>query len=413
MVEITRLNAHEKPPAVLRQLYKQYRGLKLSEIDSHPLILDPQRQSNNSFNNGFQSEGHVPCHSISSALGQSLQCQIYKDELKDIPVYTHQAIPGLRIIPALLPPAVQIELLSRIFHRDLSNENHKTNIHLHYHMSYPSRHKTLSTADTATFQDGRNSSSQKRASFFQDNPARELVPKDPSVHPPLSIASFLEKKLRWITLGGQYNWTDKVYPAEIPPQFPADIASLLRKIFPETKPEAAIVNLYSPGDTLSVHRDVSEECDTGLISISFGCDGLFMVGHLDGAGCEIIRLRSGDAVYMSGQARFAWHAVPKIIPSTCPEWLADWPGNAAQFEQWRRWMSNKRINLNPSFTVFKSAIVYTKRLTLLHLPDRSLHLPGSALEPGSSHVKQVLKAAYQACLPKGLQNGLLGIPIQR
>lgn len=253
--------------------------------------------------------------------------------------------PGLRIIPSLLPPAVQIELLSRIFHRDLSNENHKTNIHLHYHMSYPSVPKTPFT-DTATFQDGCNSSSQKRASFFQDNPARELVPKDPSVHPPLSIASFLEKKLRWITLGGQYNWTDKVYPVEIPPQFPADIASLLRNIFPETKPEAAIVNLYSPGDTLSVHRDVSEECDTGLISISFGCDGLFMVGHLDGTGCEIIRLRSGDAVYMSGQARFAWHAVPKIIPSTCPEWLADWPGNAAQFEQWRGWMSNKRININ-------------------------------------------------------------------
>ncbi|EQL31168.1 hypothetical protein BDFG_06475 [Blastomyces dermatitidis ATCC 26199] len=346
MVEITRRNAHERPPAAIRQLYKHYRSLKPLEIDSHPLILDPQRQANNALDNGLQRDGYVSSRSILSALEQSLQCRVSKEELRDVPIFTHQAMPGLRIIPSLLPPAVQIELLSRIFHRDLSNDNHKTNIHLHYHMSYPDLQETSPDDDTGTCREGHNSSLQKRGSFFQDKPARELAPKDPSVHPPLSIKSFLDKKLRWITLGGQYNWTDKVYPAEIPPRFPEDIASLLRNIFPDTKPEAAIVNLYSPGDTLSVHRDVSEECDTGLISISFGCDGLFLVGHEDGTGCEVIRLRSGDAVYMTGRSRFAWHAVPKIIPSTCPEWLADWPGASAQFEKWRGWMSNKRINLN-------------------------------------------------------------------
>ncbi|KKZ66927.1 hypothetical protein EMCG_07423 [[Emmonsia] crescens] len=346
MVEVARLNAHERPPAVIRQLYKEYRSLKPSEIDSHPLILDPQRQPSSGLNNGLQSEGYVSRQSIALALDRSLQCQISKDELKDIPIFTHQAIPGLCIIPSLLPPAAQIELLSRIFHRDLSNENHKTNIHLHYHMSYPNLQETVPNGDITTCQGGHNSSLQKSGSFFQDNPARELAPKNPSVHPPLSITSFLEKKLRWMTLGGQYNWTDKVYPDEIPPRFPEDIAILLRSIFPETKAEAAIVNIYSPGDTLSVHRDVSEECDTGLISISFGCDGLFMVGHEDGAGCEVIRLRSGDAVYMTGRSRFAWHAVPKIIPSTCPDWLADWPGTSTQFEKWRGWMLNKRINLN-------------------------------------------------------------------
>ncbi|OAX81290.1 alkylated DNA repair protein AlkB [Emergomyces africanus] len=348
MVEIARLNAHERPPAAIRQLYKEYRSLKPSAIDLHPLILDPQRQSNNTTyltSNGLQIEGYVSRQAISGALNQSLQCQISTDELEEIPIFSHQAIPGLRIIPSLMPPVAQIELLSRIFHRDLSNENHRTNIHLHYHMTYPDLPETPPNGDTTSEED-RNSSVRKRGSFFQDNVSRELAPKDPSVHRPLSIKSFLEKKLRWITLGGQYNWTDKVYPAEAPPQFPEDIASLLRTIFPETKAEAAIVNLYSPGDTLSVHRDVSEECDTGLISISFGCDGLFMVGHEDGAGCEVIRLRSGDAVYMTGQSRFAWHAVPKIIPSTCPDWLADWPGTSPRFKQWRGWMSNKRINLN-------------------------------------------------------------------
>jgi alkylated DNA repair protein alkB family protein 1 len=55
-------------------------------------------------------------------------------------------------------------------------------------------------------------------------------------------------------------------------------------------------------------------------------------------------LRSGDAVYMSGEARFAWHGVAKIVPGTCPDYLSDWPGK--DFPDWKNWMRNKRINLN-------------------------------------------------------------------
>lgn len=128
------------------------------------------------------------------------------------------------------------------------------------------------------------------------------------------------------------------------------MGTLLRQIFPDTDAQAAIVNVYSPADTLSVHRDVSEECDTGLISISFGCDGLFMVGHDNSDSAEIIRLRSGDAIYMTGRSRFAWHGVPKIVPSTCPPWLKDWPSSTEadvdKAAHWKGWMSGKRINFN-------------------------------------------------------------------
>jgi alkylated DNA repair dioxygenase AlkB len=147
-------------------------------------------------------------------------------------------------------------------------------------------------------------------------------------------------------------------------------------VFPDIEPEAAIVNLYSPGDTLSMHRDVAEQCDKGLVSVSIGCDAIFVIG-LDGlvplqedadhpweTGCEqddgtadseepgtrviALRLRSGDAVYMTGASRFAWHGVPKIIPGTCPEWLRNWPAEEGidGFEGWRGWMEGKRINLN-------------------------------------------------------------------
>lgn len=207
----------------------------------------------------------------------------------------------------------------------------------------------MKNGDETTNLQSRDSSA-KPQSFFQDDPTRVFSPKDPEMHKPISIQRFLDRKLRWMTLGGQYNWTEKKYPSEIPPPFPKDIATLLRQLFPDTDAQAAIVNVYSPGDTLSVHRDVSEECETGLISISFGCDGLFMIGHDNSDSAEVIRLRSGDAVYMTDRSRFAWHGVPKIFPATCPFWLKDWPSpttaDAGEAKPWKGWMSGKRINLN-------------------------------------------------------------------
>lgn len=233
---------------------------------------------------------------------------------------------GLHMIPSLYPPTVQTKLLDLMLHRDLSAPEHQTNLHLHYDIEYP------------------QASDQSPISFFEADPTSTFAPKDPHVHKPMTIQAMLDKKLRWITLGGQYNWTTKVYPEGQPPAFPTDIAHLLRAAFPETEAQAAIVNFYSANDTLSMHRDVSEQCDIGLISVSIGCDALFMISHDDGEGCEVIRLRSGDAVYMSGPSRFAWHGVPKIIPETCPGWLCDWPG--PEYPYWRGWMGRKRVNLN-------------------------------------------------------------------
>lgn len=178
-------------------------------------------------------------------------------------------------------------------------------------------------------------------SFFSLNPALELQPKDPSIHKPITIKQVLDKKLRWVTLGGQYDWTKKVYPEDEPPRFPTDIAGLIRSAFPTIEPQAAILNFYSPGDTLSLHRDVSEECDRDLVSLSIGCDALFLVANADGSESATIRLRSGDALLMSGSARFAWHAVPKVIANSCPAAIKNWPGGA-----WNGWLNGKRINLN-------------------------------------------------------------------
>lgn len=114
---------------------------------------------------------------------------------------------------------------------------------------------------------------------------------------------------------------------------------------------------------MSVHRDVAETSSTGLISVSLGCDAIFVLGTTvksEGGVNEekivTLRLRSGSAVYMSGESRFAWHGVPQIVAGTCPEGLRDWPATIAgggeeenregEYEAWREWMANKRVNLN-------------------------------------------------------------------
>jgi hypothetical protein len=59
-----------------------------------------------------------------------------------------------------------------------------------------------------------------------------------------------------------------------------------------------------------------------------------------------LRLRSGDVIYMTEEARFAWHGVPKVIPATCPPALKNWPAKEDRYEAWRGWLGGKRLNLN-------------------------------------------------------------------
>ncbi len=243
--------------------------------------------------------------------------------------------------------------MSKLLHRDLTNPQHMTNVHLHHRLPYGATRgpgsDPLDSIDRSP-----------NFSFFNmfPNSSELFLPHDSEVHKAFTVSQFLGQKLRWMTLGGQYDWTKKRYPLENP-AFPADIAAFTHALFPEMKAEAAIVNIYTPGDTLSMHRDVSESTDKGLVSISLGCDGIFVIA-LESDGDEkprsaVIRLHSGDAVFMSGSARYAWHGIPRILPNTCPPWLRSWPAediaergdkNGTHYESWRGWISNKRVNLN-------------------------------------------------------------------
>lgn len=143
-------------------------------------------------------------------------------------------------------------------------------------------------------------------------------------------------------------------------QFPEDVKGLVEGLWPDICAEAAIVNVYSPGDQLAPHRDVAEESRKGLVSVSIGCEGVFMIARsrsaTEGSRSEIrppdgeqegerqqeevlaIRIRSGDVVVMSHEMRTAWHSVPRIEKGTCPEELEGWPVDG--------WLKGKRVNFN-------------------------------------------------------------------
>ncbi|GAB7363409.1 hypothetical protein MBLNU230_g3686t1 [Neophaeotheca triangularis] len=340
------MDAHARPPQILRDIYKGVQKKGQETTLPPPEILD---LSIDSLTEHPDLEEHVFAGDQEKAFRIFLESDIPARE-NSLPnhtappkVYESNQVPGkqsashrlrsslkkvgLFIYPDILPPKIQLLLLDKLLHRDLSNPTHQTNVHLHHNITYPSPSHTT---------------------FFNQRPTTTFPPKDPSIHKPLSLTQFLTKKLRWLTLGGQYDWTAKRYPSTPPPPFPSDTKQLLETLFPMLKAEAAIVNLYSPGDTLSLHRDVSEECDRPLVSLSLGCEGVFVVGLEDG-GSVTVRLRSGDAVVMSGEARYAWHGVPKVVRGSCPEWMRDWPAGTEggrEFEDWRGWMEGKRVNLN-------------------------------------------------------------------
>ncbi|TVY40151.1 Alpha-ketoglutarate-dependent dioxygenase [Lachnellula subtilissima] len=326
-------DTHAIPPQAICNTYKKYQKLSDAAVDQDLEVVDFRRGLTD-----VQKQKIVPVDTVKSELIASAQKAFRKcgdkgaEDTVDVEtepeactIYEHQDFPGLRLLPKLLPPEVQIMLIDRLLHRDLSNPLHKTNIQHDYNIPYPPT----------------PSDDPSPLSFFTYHPSSNkhtFTPLNPlSKHKPLNTTQFLQKKLRWLTLGTQYDWTTRSYAASSPIPFPSDISALATTLFRNAfTPESGVVLLYSPKDYMPVHRDVSEECQRGLASFSLGCDGLFVIARDKYEGEDekneereqemvVIRVRSGDVVQMDGETRWAWHAMPKVMAGTCPEWLEDWP----------------------------------------------------------------------------------------
>ncbi|KAJ1990111.1 hypothetical protein H4R33_001829 [Dimargaris cristalligena] len=208
----------------------------------------------------------------------------------------------------------------------------------------------------------------------------------------------LVPKLRWVTLGYQYNWSNKEYFLDAPQPFPDDIARLAQTVVaaihnigyecvppasssPEAlpdspaqlstagvngnsqytqyhttdsadkgyihqyspelfKPEAGVINYYQARDSLMAHVDRSEINMTApLVSLSLGNTAIFVIGD-ESRDTEPIALylRSGDIV-----------CIPRIIENTLPDYLASSETVLAEDPDWSLfgdYMQNARLNVN-------------------------------------------------------------------
>ncbi|XP_022151981.1 alpha-ketoglutarate-dependent dioxygenase alkB [Momordica charantia] len=136
-------------------------------------------------------------------------------------------------------------------------------------------------------------------------------------------ASVLLRKLRWSTLGLQFDWSKRSYDISLlHNKMPSALCQLAKRMAAaampageEFKPEAAIVNYFASGDSLGGHLDDMEaDWSKPIVSMSLGCKAIFLLGGKSRQDPPVAMfLRSGDVVLMAGEARECFHGVPRIF----------------------------------------------------------------------------------------------------
>lgn len=325
--------------------------MRKAELDKDPDVFDLSNIRNFSEEQKLQwrSAGAIHASQVDAACVAYNEGRPLASPTKDVPFFEHRDFPGLRVIPGLLPPETQMLFTSCLMHRDLAIPGHKINLQTDYIIPYPPE---IPDKSTQRFE----------SSFFlRERAATEdlLQPKSPG-RKSLNMEQFLYSKLRWLTLGEQYDWPTRSYAKHVTP-FPKDLSRLVMGLFPHIRPESGVVLTYSAKDFMPVHRDVSEQCQRALASFSVGCDGIFIMarGEDDGEGenaprTVVLKVRSGDCVHLDGDARWAWHAMARTLPGTCPPHLASWPvgtpgatsAEERAYKKWKGYMGTKRINVS-------------------------------------------------------------------
>lgn len=270
-------------------------------------------------------------------------CPLFGTHEKQQTAYTLERIPGLVILPHILSPDTQRRLVMQIM-QEYARSPNKCNLDAHYTLPEQGLWNMLesdaSLGTTTTFSDDQNAS--------------------------ISIKDML-KRMRWTTVGYQYDWSTKTYPSEQSTHLPPDLVDMTRAIvscidgattdhasipiyaYPGDHylPEAGVINYYHLKDTLTAHVDQSElNMDAPLVSFSIGHSCVFLIGSEDPNEEPIaLKLSSGDAIVMRGPCRKALHGVPRILEDTCPAYFSpsEWPQHG---DLWHDYMSNVRINVN-------------------------------------------------------------------
>ncbi|CDR95475.1 Alpha-ketoglutarate-dependent dioxygenase alkB [Babesia bigemina] len=126
------------------------------------------------------------------------------------------------------------------------------------------------------------------------------------------------KKLRWATIGHMYDWGTRSYRgySAFPEPLVKITQSLLSHFNREYVPDAAIINCYTKGYFLRLHKDDAEETDDTVVNISLGAPAIFTIGGRDYRNSTIpvaMVVDSGSVVLMAEDSRFCLHGVVKLL----------------------------------------------------------------------------------------------------
>jgi alkylated DNA repair protein alkB homolog 1 len=205
-------------------------------------------------------------------------------------------------------------------------------------------------------------------------------------------AEQLLRKLRWASIGPVFDWTTREYIAEdgkyLPlPEYLKNFATQVAKLCQELEdrsrqlrlhpqqqytlsetdgssgtsiatvdcedhvqaseysPDAALVNYYTPGDTLSGHVDDAEtNLSKPLVSLSLGCPAVFLMGARNrDVAPTALWLRNGDVVVLVGEARKCYHGVPRVLSM---EQAGLEAAERCEFTAFEQHMRSRRINVS-------------------------------------------------------------------
>ncbi|HEY6992160.1 MAG TPA: alpha-ketoglutarate-dependent dioxygenase AlkB [Xanthobacteraceae bacterium] len=146
------------------------------------------------------------------------------------------------------------------------------------------------------------------------------TPRMPKSGQPLSVRMTNCGPLGWVTDEAGYRYqplhpqTGQPWPA-----MPAILLAAWKALagYPHA-PESCLVNYYGPTAKMGLHQDRDErDFEAPVVSLSLGDTCLFRIGGTKRRDpTRTIRLASGDALVLGGEARLAFHGVDRIMPGT-------------------------------------------------------------------------------------------------
>ena len=146
------------------------------------------------------------------------------------------------------------------------------------------------------------------------------TPRMPKSGKPLSVRMSNCGPLGWVTDEAGYRYqplhpeTGRPWPPM--PAIVTDVWTALAS-YPHP-PESCLINYYGPAAKMGLHQDREEHAfDAPVVSLSLGDTCLFRIGGTRrGDPTGTLRLASGDALVLGGEARLAFHGVDRIMPGT-------------------------------------------------------------------------------------------------